>query len=183
MQRPSGGLDFMSSRVHYAGREAPMQATASTIERSHDLQEPVRLVLRQKARALWFTSPEATVYEAIEQMSERRVGALVVLSAGKLAGIITERDYARKVILQGRHSQQTQVREIMTTPVLFVSPDTSVGECMRLMSTRRVRHLPVMEGENVTGMLSIGDLVNWVVTSQDHTIRELTGYITGRYPG
>ncbi|HEY6343413.1 MAG TPA: CBS domain-containing protein [Bryobacteraceae bacterium] len=160
-----------------------MQATASTLEQSNDLQEPVRYVLRQKPRALWFTSPEATVYEAIEQMSERHVGSLVVLSAGKLAGIITERDYARKVILQGRQSKQTQVREIMTTPVLFVHPDASVGECMRLMSTRRVRHLPVMEGENVTGVLSIGDLVNWLVTAQDHTIRHLTGYITGKYPG
>jgi CBS domain-containing protein len=160
-----------------------MQATASTLERGIDLQEPVRYLLRQKTRALWFTSPEATVYEAIEQMSQRHVGALAVLSAGKLAGIITERDYARKVILQGRHSKETQVRDIMTTPVLFVTPETAVGESMRLMTTRRIRHLPVMEGDNVTGMLSIGDLVNWLVTSQDQTIRHLTGYITGKYPG
>jgi signal-transduction protein with cAMP-binding, CBS, and nucleotidyltransferase domain len=160
-----------------------MQATPSMLEHGIDLQEPVSHVLRRKMRALWYTSPESTVYDAIDLMSKRHIGALVVLSAGKLAGIVTERDYARKVILQGRHSDQTLVREIMTTPVLFVTPETTAGECMRLMSDRRVRHLPVMEGEEITGMVSIGDLVNWLVTTQDHTIRNLTGYITGKYPG
>jgi CBS domain-containing protein len=160
-----------------------MQATASVVDKAVDLQEPVRNLLRPKGRVLWSISPEATVYEAIEQMSEKHVGALVVLSGGQLAGIVTERDYARKVILKGRHSKDTQVREIMTSPVLFVTPETSIGECMRLMSSRRVRHLPVMEADKVTGMVSIGDLVNSIITSQDQTIRHLTGYIMGTYPG
>ena len=115
-------------------------------------------------------------------MSERRVGALVVLSAGHLSGIITERDYARKVILKGRQSRETLVREIMSAPVLFVTPDKTIGECMHLVTSRRIRHLPVMEGDRVVGMLSIGDLVNWIITTQEQTIRHLHNYITGSYP-
>jgi len=160
-----------------------MLATASAVEKAIDLQDPVRSLLRQKDRALWSVSPDASVYEAIQQMSERHVGALVVLSGGQLAGIVTERDYARKVILKGRHSNETPVREIMSSPVLYVTPDQSIGECMRLMTSRRVRHLPVMEGDRITGMVSIGDLVNWIISSQDQTIRHLTGYIMGTYPG
>lgn len=160
-----------------------MQATASVVASAFDLQEPVRYLLREKSHEIWSVSPEDTVYEAVEQMSNRHIGSLLVLSEGRLAGIVTERDYARKVVLKGRHSKETQVREIMTTPVLFVTPDKTVGECMRLMSSRRIRHLPVMEGDQVAGMVSIGDLVNWIITSQDQTIRHLTGYITGTYPG
>ena len=114
-----------------------MLATASVVDKAVDLQEPVRYLLRQKGRSVWSISPDASVYEAIQEMSERHVGALVVLSGSQLAGIVTERDYARKVILKGRHSNETQVREIMTTPVLYVTPDQSVGECMRLMTSRR----------------------------------------------
>ena len=160
-----------------------MQATASIVETTFDLQEPVRSLLREKGHAIWSISPEDSVYEAVEQMSERHIGSLLVLSAGALAGIVTERDYARKVVLKGRHSKDTQVREIMTTPVLYVTPEKTIGECMRLMLSRRIRHLPVMEGDKVAGMVSIGDLVNWIITSQDQTIRHLTGYITGMYPG
>jgi len=116
-------------------------------------------------------------------MSDRKVGALVVLSGSHLSGIISERDYARKVILRGRNSHETQVREIMSTPVLYVRPEQTVDECMHLMTSRRIRHLPVLEGDAVTGMLSIGDLVNWIVQSQDQTIHHLTNYIAGSYPG
>jgi CBS domain-containing protein len=123
------------------------------------------------------------VYEAIERMSAKHIGALVVLSAENLAGIITERDYARKVILQGRQSRETLVREIMTTPALFITPDHSIDECMRIVTSRRIRHLPVLEGDRVVGMLSIGDLVNWIITAQDQTIRHLHNYIAGAYPG
>jgi len=159
-----------------------MQASASTLERAVDLYEPVKHVLRQKSNVLWYTSPDSTVYDAIDEMSKRHIGSLVVLSGGRLAGIVTERDYARKVILQGRHSKETLVREIMSSPVLFVTPETSAGECMHLMTERRIRHLPVMEGDRVAAMISIGDLVNWLVTSQQRTIHHLTGYITGKYP-
>jgi|SRR5579862_3759548 len=145
--------------------------------------EPVRNLLPSKGRVVWSIAPEASVFSALELMSEKQVGCLVVLSGGYLAGIVSERDYARKVILKGRSSHETQVREIMSSPVLFVKPQQSVDECMRLMSTRRVRHLPVLEGDTVVGMLSIGDLVNWMVNSQQHTIRQLHSYIAGQYPG
>ena len=144
--------------------------------------EPVRSVLRNKGRAVWSISPDATVYQAIELMSEKQVGCLVVLSGGYLAGIVSERDYARKVILKGRSSQETKVREIMSSPVLYVTPEKTVEESMRLMTNRRVRHLPVLEGDNVVGMLSIGDLVNWIVSSQQQTIHHLHNYIAGQYP-
>ena len=115
-------------------------------------------------------------------MSERQVGCLVVLIGGQLAGIVSERDYARKVILKGRSSHETKVREIMTTPALFVTPEKTVAEAMRIMTGRRVRHLPVLEGDNIVGMLSIGDLVNWVISAQQQTIRHLHNYIAGNYP-
>jgi CBS domain-containing protein len=116
-------------------------------------------------------------------MSEKHVGALVVLSAGQLIGIITERDYARKVILQGRQSRETRVREIMTTPVLYVTPEQTINECMHLMTSRQIRHLPVLDADRVTGIVSIGDLVSWIITAQDETIRHLHNYINGSYPG
>jgi CBS domain-containing protein len=131
---------------------------------------------------VWSITPDETVYRAIELMSERQIGCLVVLIGGQLAGIMSERDYARKVILMGRNSQQTKVREIMTTPALFVTPEKTVAESMRIMTDRRVRHLPVLEGDHVTGMLSIGDLVNWVIASQQQTIKHLHNYIEGKYP-
>jgi CBS domain-containing protein len=158
-----------------------MQATAQS--QAVDLHESVRSLLAQKDNALWTISPEATVYEAIEQMSEKHVGALVVLSAGHLAGIITERDYARKVILKGRQSRETLVREIMSAPVVVVTPDRTIAECMDLVTSRRIRHLPVMEGDRVVGMVSIGDLVNWIITAQEQTIGHLHNYIAGSYPG
>ena len=110
------------------------------------------------------------------------IGALIVLSAGRLAGIVSERDYARNVILKGKQSRETKVREIMTTPVLYVTPEQTIDECMRLMTSRRVRHLPVLEGETVVGMLSMGDMVNWIITAQEQTIRHLQSYIAGSYP-
>jgi CBS domain-containing protein len=145
--------------------------------------EPVRGLMRPKGSPVWSIAPESTVYQAIEMMSDRKVGALVVLSGSHLSGIISERDYARKVILRGRNSHETQVREIMSSPVLYVRPEQTVDECMHLMTSRRIRHLPVLEGDVVTGMLSIGDLVNWIVQSQDQTIHHLTNYIAGSYPG
>ena len=144
--------------------------------------EPVRSLLRTKGRVIWSIGPEESVFHAITLMSEKQVGCLVVLIGGQLAGIISERDYASKVILRGRSSQETRVREIMTTPALFVTPEKTVADAMRIMTNRRVRHLPVLEGDNVVGMLSIGDLVNWVITSQQQTIKHLHNYIAGNYP-
>ncbi len=147
-----------------------------------NLNESVKSLLLQKEDVIWSVSPGATVYDAIAMMSEKRIGALVVLTDSRLVGIITERDYARKIILKGRHSRETLVHEIMTTPVFYVTPEHSVGQCMHLMTSRRIRHLPVLEGDRVAGMLSIGDLVNWIITAQKETIRHLHNYITGSYP-
>jgi CBS domain-containing protein len=159
-----------------------MQPAPVLQEYATRFDEPVRSLLRTKGRAVWSIGPEDTVFQAIELMSEKQVGCLVVLIAGQLAGIVSERDYARKVILKGRSSQQTRVREIMSTPALFVAPEKTVADAMRIMTNRRVRHLPVLEGDNVVGMLSIGDLVNWVIASQQQTIKHLHNYIAGNYP-
>jgi signal-transduction protein with cAMP-binding, CBS, and nucleotidyltransferase domain len=159
-----------------------MQPAPVLQENAIRFDEPVRSLLRTKGRVIWSIGPEETVYQAIELMSEKQIGCLAVLTGGQLAGIVSERDYARKVILKGRSSQQTRVREIMTTPALFVTPEKTVADAMRLMTNRRVRHLPVLEGDNVVGMLSIGDLVNWVITSQQQTIKHLHNYIAGNYP-
>jgi len=140
-------------------------------------------VLRFKGRQVWSIAPKATVYEAIARMSEKSVGALLVLSEGRLAGIISERDYARKVILKDRSSKETQVWEIMTDRVTSASPGDTVEECMRLMTEHRIRHLPVLDGDKVVGIVSIGDLVNWTITAHEETIGHLQGYIEGRYPG
>jgi len=140
-------------------------------------------VLKQKGHHVWTVAPTATVYEAIEKMSDKGVGALLVTSEDGLAGIITERDYARKVILKDRSSKRTQVREIMTTLVIVVTPRDTVEECMRLMTEHRIRHLPVMERDQVVGIVSIGDLVNWTITAHEETIEQLEGYIAGKYPG
>jgi CBS domain-containing protein len=116
-------------------------------------------------------------------MSEKSVGSLLVMSDGQLAGIISERDYARKVILKDRSSKQTQVREIMTTPVITVTPRDTVEDCMRTMTENRIRHLPVVDRDRVVGVISIGDMVNWIITAHEETIGHLQSYIAGQYPG
>jgi CBS domain-containing protein len=148
-----------------------------------ELVETVRSVLKQKGQEIWSVMPEALVYDAIEMMAEKRVGALLVISEGKLVGVVSERDYARKVILTGKSSKQIQVKEIMTRPVIFVDPKHTVNDCMRIMTINRIRHLPVVENERVLGVVSIGDLVKWIISAQEETIHQLHDYITGRYPG
>src|SRR5450755_2221919 len=137
-----------------------MQVRDASESKIH-FDEPITALLSQKGRAVWSISPEATVYEAIERMSEINIGALVVISAEKLVGIISERDYARKVILKGRQSREIRVHEIMSVPVFYVALETTIDECMRVMASRLVRHLPVLEDDRVVGMISMGDLVKW----------------------
>jgi signal-transduction protein with cAMP-binding, CBS, and nucleotidyltransferase domain len=157
----------------------------SDLERIGTANPNARILSRFRVTALSLKrlmrsiSPETSVYEAIAIMSERHIGALVVLGAGRLVGIVTERDYARKVILKARQSRATKVREIMTTPVLVVTPERTIGQCMYVMTSREIRYLPVLEADRVIGIVSIGDLVNWIISAQDDTIRHLRNYITG----
>ena len=137
----------------------------------------VRHLLDRKGRALFSIEPEAPVLEAIRMMADRHVGALLVMRGPELAGILSERDYARKVVLLGRSSAETPVRQIMTSSVVTVSPDNSVQDCMRLMTEHHIRHLPVIEGGRIVGMISIGDLVKAVIEDQQQTIEQLESYI------
>jgi len=146
------------------------------------LVDSIGSVLRVKGHEVWHVAPTATVFDAIRKMSIKSVGALLVMSDGQLEGIISERDYARKVILQDRASRNTRVREIMTATVVTVTPQDTVEECMRLMTEHRIRHLPVLAGNQVIGIVSIGDLVKWTIKAQEETIEQLEGYISGAYP-
>jgi CBS domain-containing protein len=139
----------------------------------------VKQLIAGRTHSLWFVSPHDTVLKALQVLAEAQVGALVVLDQGRLAGIISERDYARKVALRGKTSLDTTVADIMVTEVVSVSPQHSVDQCMALMSDKRIRHLPVVEGESVIGMVSIGDLVKNIVESQKSTIEQLEQYIRG----
>jgi CBS domain-containing protein len=134
-------------------------------------------LLESKGRDIFSITPDDSVYLAIERMSEKGVGALVVLENGRLVGMISERDYARKVILQGRSSRQTCVGDIMTTDVICVRPTSTVDECMALLTEKHIRHLPVMQGGKLTGIVSIGDLVKEILSEKDFTIRQLQSYI------
>ena len=138
-------------------------------------------ILNTKGDQVWSISKEAMVFDAIQLMADKNIGALLIIEAGKLVGILTERDYTRKIALKGKSSKQTPVKEILSGQVIHVTPDHTVEECMRLMTDNRVRHLPVLHDEKVVGLVSIGDLVNWIISAQSSTIHQLQTYITG-YP-
>ena len=139
-------------------------------------------ILNPKGGQVWSVSPETTVFEAIQMMADKNIGALLVTHADKLVGIISERDYTRKVILQGKSSRQTPVKEILSSHLVQISPAQTIEEGLRLMTDHRVRHLPVLEGQKIVGIVSIGDLVNWIISAQSTTIHQLQTYIAG-FPG
>jgi CBS domain-containing protein len=143
--------------------------------------EKVRDILQTKSHSIFSVSPDCTVYDALELMCDKNVGALLVVDNEKLAGIFTERDYARKVILRGKASKETLIEEIMTEYPSTVTPDSSIEDCMRLMTNKFIRHLPVLENNNLVGVISIGDLVRYIIEEQKYIIENLEQYITGHH--
>lgn len=139
----------------------------------------VRDILQEKGSEIWRVSPQTTVFDALKLMADRNIGALLVLEGAKLAGIFSERDYARKVILKGKASKDTAVAEIMTAVVVTVRPSQTVEECMELMTANRIRHLPVVDGAELAGVISIGDVVKAIISDREFTIKQLENYITG----
>ena len=148
-----------------------------------DVSRNIGAILGQKSGDIFSTSPDATVYEAVAMMDEKNVGALLVMDGAKLVGMISERDYTRKVMLRGKKSRDAKVSEIMSTNLTVTHPHEGVEKCLRLMTDKRIRHLPVLEDKKVVGIISIGDLVKWVISCQSATIAHLENYISGGYTG
>ncbi len=146
------------------------------------LYDSVALILRKKGSEVHSISPRATVYEALEKLAEKNVGALVVVDGSTLVGILSERDYVRKVILKGHSSRELKVSDIMSSPAVTVESKTLIDECLQRMTDNRCRHLPIVDDGQLRGLVSIGDLVSWIITAQDETIHQLEDYITGKYP-
>ncbi|MEI6676007.1 MAG: CBS domain-containing protein [Verrucomicrobiota bacterium] len=142
----------------------------------------VSQILANKGTAVFTTTPDATVFDALTLMGEKNIGALVVMEGDSVAGIFSERDYSRKVILQGKSSRTTRVSEILSRPAICIAPDDGIEECMKRMTLNRIRHLPVVDGDRLLGLVSIGDVVNWIMHAQRHAIQQLTEYISGQYP-
>ena len=141
----------------------------------------VSAILARKGSEVWSIGPDATVFDAIQTMADKNVGALPVVENDRLVGIISERDYTRKVILQGKSSKEARVKEIMTQQLVTATPGDSVSRCMQLMTEKRVRHLPILEGTHMVGVVSIGDLVSWLITAQRATIDNLEAFINRDY--
>jgi CBS domain-containing protein len=139
----------------------------------------VREILNKKGNLIWSVSPDATVYEALQLMAEKEAGAVLVIDNGKIKGVLSERDYARKIVLHGKFSKDTAVVEIMSDKVIYVEPSQSIEECMAIMINKKIRHLPVMENNKLSGIISIGDVVEAVLEEKDTVIGELTRFIQG----
>lgn len=147
------------------------------------MQATVDAILKQKGSKVWTVPGDATVFEAIQLMAARNIGALVVVSRGRIEGVFTERDYTRKVALHGKSSKDTLVSEILSSRLIVAAPNSTIEDCMRLMTENRVRHLPVIDNDQLIGIVSIGDLVNWIISAQSVEILQLHSYIAGQYPG
>jgi CBS domain-containing protein len=148
-----------------------------------DVSGTIDAILGQKGSDMFSVSPDATVYEAIELMAAKNVGALLVVEGGTLLGLLSERDYTRKITLLGKRSRETPVREIMSSNLTIITPREPIENCLRMMTEKRIRHLPVVEGDTLRGIVSIGDLVKWVIATQSATIEHLENYISGGYSG
>jgi CBS domain-containing protein len=148
-----------------------------------DVSGNIGAILGQKSGEIFSVSPDATVFEAIEMLDQKNVGALLVMEGKKLVGMFSERDYTRKVVLRGKRSREMKVAEIMSTDLKVTHPQEGVEACLRLMTDKRIRHLPVLDGDNVVGVISIGDLVKWVISCQSAAIAHLENYISGGYSG
>jgi signal-transduction protein with cAMP-binding, CBS, and nucleotidyltransferase domain len=161
----------------------PVHVSGALGARKMAVEETVGSILKTKGDQFWHIAPTATVYDAVAEMAERSIGALPVVSEGALVGIVTERDYARKIILQGRSSKHTAVEEIMTASPITVTPEFTLQQCLRIMTLRRFRHLPVVDDGKLCGIISIGDLVAAIISNQAFTIEQLEMYIGADYPG
>ena len=148
-----------------------------------DVSGNISAILSQKGREIFAVAPDATVFEAIRMLDDKNVGAVLVMDGEKLVGLFSERDYTRKVVLRGKRSRETKVAEIMSTDLKLTHPQEGVETCLRLMTDKRIRHLPVLDGEKVVGVISIGDLVKWVISCQSAAIAHLENYISGGYTG
>ena len=148
-----------------------------------DVSGNISGILNQKGREIFSVPSDTTVFDAISLLAEKNVGALLVVDDGKLVGMVSERDYTRKVVLRGKRSRETSVAEIMSTDLKVVHPSEAVQDCLRLMTDKRIRHLPVLDGDKVVGVISIGDLVKWVINCQSAAIAYLENYISGGYSG
>lgn len=149
-----------------------------------EITDSIATILQHKGQVpVHSVAPDSTVYDAIKLMSDRNIGCVLVMDGGNLLGILSERDYTRKVVLQGRSSKTTTVREIMTGDVICVTPQQGVEETLRIVTENRVRHLPVKDGDRIIGLISIGDLVKWVINAQRSALSQLEAYVAGGYPG
>jgi CBS domain-containing protein len=147
-----------------------------------NIPDPVSLIVKSKSSMLWHCAPDDMVFDAIQKMADKNIGALLVLQDGKLVGIITERDYTRNVVLKHRSSKDTPVSEIMDTNLECAAPGDSVEECLRIMTEKRIRHIPVLENGELVGLVSIGDLVKWIISAQRAVVEHLESYIFGANP-